>query len=149
MLEVAPVREDHEIPAASAASTTSWSRLDPPGLDDRVTPASTASCGPVGEREERVGRERRAGDVGAAAAAFSIASRTESTRLIGRPDADERQVGESTIALGARACRPSSELHLAPTPLGRLALADNLHLERSFFSRSMSRSWSSSRPSRA
>src|SRR2546423_1701384 len=37
-----------EMPAASAASTTSWSRTDPPGWMTAVMPASTASCGPSG-----------------------------------------------------------------------------------------------------
>ena len=34
------------MPAASAASTTSWSRTEPPGWMTAVIPASTASCGP-------------------------------------------------------------------------------------------------------
>ena len=37
-----------QIPAASAASTTSWSRIDPPGWMIAVTPASMPSCGPSG-----------------------------------------------------------------------------------------------------
>ena len=44
-------------PASRTAATTSASRFEPPGWMIAVTPASSASCGAVGEREERVGGE--------------------------------------------------------------------------------------------
>ena len=46
MPEVAALREDHATPAASQASITSASRLEPPGWITAVAPASIAACGP-------------------------------------------------------------------------------------------------------
>src|SRR5581483_9941722 len=66
-------------PAASIASTTAGSRIEPPGWMIAVIPASIATCGPSGNG-------KNASDAMTATemseADFSIASRTESTRLI-------------------------------------------------------------------
>ena len=49
-------------PARSTAAMTSSSRFEPPGSMITRTPASSAACDAVGEREEGVGREHRARD---------------------------------------------------------------------------------------
>ena len=75
-------------PACSQASITSASRLEPPGWITTVGARVDRRLRTVGEREERVGGDDRSpsstlvGPSPKASAHFSIASRTESTRLI-------------------------------------------------------------------
>src|SRR3954466_4051735 len=67
-------------PAASAAATTSPSRLDPPGWTIALTPASIASAGPSANGKNA--SDARTAPRRSGTCAFSTARRTESTRLI-------------------------------------------------------------------
>ena len=118
------------IPAASAASTTSWSRIEPPGWMIAVTPASTRELRAVGEREERVGGQRGAEQRGAGLAGLldREADGVHAAHLAGA-DADRGEVVGQHDRVGADvlADLPGEE-HLAPLGLGGLALGDDLHL---------------------
>src|SRR6187551_251855 len=67
-------------PASSAASTTSRSRCDPPGWMIARTPASLAAWGPSANGKNASEASAAPSSDRPAAAALSIAIRTESTR---------------------------------------------------------------------
>ena len=115
-------------PAVSTAATTSGSRTEPPGWMIAVDPGLDRELRAVGEREEGVGgHDRRPSGQ---TRAFSIASRTESTRLIcPAPMPTVARSRESTIAL-ERTCLHTFQANSSSphSRLGRVALGDDLHL---------------------
>ena len=117
------------MPAASAASTTSSSRTEPPGWMIAVTPASIASCGPSANG-------KNASEASAAPCSDSAvrlldreAHRVHAAHLAG---ADARPVARSlasTIALERTCLQTFQAKSISPhSRLGRLALGDDLHL---------------------
>ena len=119
-----------EMPAASAASTTSWSRLEPPGWMIAVTPASTASCGP--SENGKNASEASAPPVEVGLRRAGLVDRepdgVDAAHLAGA-DADRREVLREHDRVRAHVLADlPGEQHLAPLALGRLALGDDLHL---------------------
>ena len=115
-------------PAPSTASTTSWSRIDPPGWMIAVTPASSASCGPSANGKNASEASDRA--LAAAIWAFSMreADRVDAAHLAGA-DADVAPSRARTIAF-ERTCLQtfqanSSSPHSASVGT---SLGDDLHL---------------------
>ena len=118
------------IPAASAASTTSWSRTEPPGWMIAVIPASTASCGPSenGKNASEAIAAPSSEEPACAGLLDREAHGVHAAHLAGA-DADRGEVVGQHDRVGAHvlADLPGEE-HLAPLGLGGLALGDDLHL---------------------
>ena len=103
-------------PASSHASTTSGSRREPPGWMIARTPASMASLGPVGEREERVRGHHRAGELDVGGARPSPSRSARSPRGSSGPRRCRRWRGPSTgrSRSSARACTRASRRRSSP-----------------------------------
>ena len=118
VLEVAAVREDHRDAGGVGGLDDLVVAHRAAGLDDRGDAGVDRELRAVGEREERVGGERAArSGRRPVARALSIASRTESTRLIWpAPMPDRREVAaRARSRSSARACRPSRRTASRPT----------------------------------
>ena len=146
VLEVAAVREHHADPGRVGRLDDLEVALGAARLDDRGHAGLDRQLRPVGEREERVGGERRALQVEPASRAFSIASRTESTRLIcPAPIPTDASSRASTIALERTCLQTFQPNSISPhsASVGLRSVTTSIS-ERS--SRSMSRSCTSSPP---
>src|SRR3954447_381923 len=134
------------MPASSAASTTAGSRTEPPGWMTAVTPASIASCGPSGNGKKASEAIAEPMSEEPAARAFSIASRTEFTRLIWpAPIPTDARSFDSTIAFERTCLQTFQANSISPHSAsdGLRSVTTSIS-ERS--SRSMSRSWISRPP---
>ena len=116
------------MPAASAASTTSGSRRDPPGWMIAVTPAPIAISGPSEKGKNASEAQHRAGQRLQARLVDGQAHGVHAAHLA-RADARRRLLLGEHDRVGAHVHADlPGEHEVAPLVVGRRALGDDLHL---------------------